>query len=57
MKGETEIATIGRELWAIRDTYGIRIDSSVPNEEALDILAWVIVLHYTHLAAASSSGT
>ena len=45
-----EIADISRTFWAIRDTYGIRINPEVPDQMALLVLCSVIVIHAIHEA-------
>lgn len=45
-----EIANISRTFWAIRDTYGIRIDQDVPDQMALLVLCSVVVIHAIHVA-------
>ncbi|HTW91435.1 MAG TPA: hypothetical protein VMH22_06960 [bacterium] len=46
-----EIADISRTLWAIRDTYGVRINPEVPNPMALLVLCSVVVIHAIHVAS------
>jgi uncharacterized protein YxjI len=46
VRGNEVIGTISRKLFSIRDYYGIELAASVPDEEALTMLATVIVLHY-----------
>ena len=48
-----EIADISRTFWAIRDTYGIRINPEVPDQMALLILCSVVVIHAIHEAQKS----
>jgi len=43
-----EIGSISRTFWAIRDTYGLKIDAGVPDHLALLILSSVIVIHAIH---------
>lgn len=42
------IGSVSRTFWAIRDTYGLRIDAAVPDETALLLLGSVIVIHAIH---------
>ncbi len=39
------IGSVSRRLWAIRDTYGLRIEPSVPDRTALLLLGAVMVIH------------
>lgn len=42
------IGSVSRKFWAIRDTYGLRIDASVPDRMALLLLGTVVVIHAIH---------
>ena len=42
------IGSVSRTFWAIRDTYGLRIDAAVPDQTALLLLGSVIVIHAIH---------
>ena len=42
------IGSVAKTFWAIRDTYGLRIDPSVPDETALLLLGAVMVIHAIH---------
>ncbi|HTW92473.1 MAG TPA: hypothetical protein VMH22_12290 [bacterium] len=42
------IGSVSRKFWAIRDTYGLRIDAAVPDRMALLLLGSVIVIHAIH---------
>jgi len=42
------IGSVSRTFWAIRDTYGLRIDASVPDRTALLLLGTVVVIHAIH---------
>ena len=42
------IGTVSKTFWAIRDTYGLRIDPSVPDQTALLLLGAVMVIHAIH---------
>jgi uncharacterized protein YxjI len=42
------IGSVSKKLWAIRDTYGLRIESTVPDQTALLLLGSVIVIHANH---------
>jgi uncharacterized protein YxjI len=42
------IGSVSKTFWAIRDTYGLRIDPSVPDQTALLLLGAVMVIHAIH---------
>ena len=42
------IGSVSRNFWTIRDTYGLRIDASVPDRTALLLLGTVVVIHAIH---------
>jgi uncharacterized protein YxjI len=42
------IGSVSKTFWAIRDTYGLRIDPSVPDQTALLLLGSVMVIHAIH---------
>lgn len=42
------IGSVSRKFWAIRDTYGLRIDAAVPDRTALLFLGAVVVIHAVH---------
>ena len=42
------IGSVSKTFWAIRDTYGLRIDASVPDQTALLLLGSVVVIHAIH---------
>ncbi len=42
------IGSVSKKFWAIRDTYGLRIEPTVPDRTALLLLGSVIVIHATH---------
>ncbi len=42
------IGSVSRKFWAIRDTYGLRIEASVPDRMALLFLGAVVVIHAVH---------
>ena len=50
------IGSVSKKFWAIRDTYGLRIEPSVPDRTALMILGSVIVIHAIHEKRNRSSG-
>jgi len=42
------IGSVSKTFWAIRDTYGLRIVPSVPDQTALLLLGTVMVIHAIH---------
>jgi len=42
------IGSVAKTFWAIRDTYGLRIDQEVPDQTALLLLGAVMVIHAIH---------
>jgi uncharacterized protein YxjI len=42
------IGRVSKKFWAIRDTYGLKIDPTVPDKTALLLLGSVIVIHAIH---------
>ena len=42
------IGSVSKKFWAIRDTYGLRIESAVPDRTALLLLGAVVVIHAIH---------
>ena len=42
------IGSVSKTFWTIRDTYGLRIDATVPDQTALLLLGSVIVIHAIH---------
>ena len=42
------IGSVSKKFWAIRDTYGLRIEPSVPDQTALLLLGAVMVIHAIH---------
>ena len=47
-QGGRSIASVSETFWAIRDTYGLRIDAAVPDRTALLLLGTVVVIHAIH---------
>ena len=47
-QGGRSIGSVSKTFWAIRDTYGLRIDPSVPDQTALLPLGAVMVIHAIH---------
>jgi uncharacterized protein YxjI len=39
------IGSVSKKLWALRDTYGLRIEPAVPDQTALLLLGAVMVIH------------
>jgi uncharacterized protein YxjI len=42
------IGSVSKKFWAIRDTYGLRIEPTVPDQTALLLLGVVMVIHAIH---------
>jgi len=42
------IGSVSKTFWAIRDTYGLRIEPTVPDRTSLLLLGSVIVIHAIH---------
>lgn len=42
------VGSVSKKFWAIRDTYGLKIDPTVPDKTALLLLGSVIVIHAIH---------
>jgi uncharacterized protein YxjI len=42
------IGSVSKTFWAIRDTYGLRIEPTVPDQTALLLLGAVMVIHAIH---------
>ena len=42
------IGSVSKKFWAIRDTYGLRIEPTVPDQTALLLLGSVMVIHAIH---------
>jgi len=50
------VGSVSKKFWAIRDTYGLRIDPSVPDRTALLLLGAVMVIHAIHEKRERRSG-
>jgi uncharacterized protein YxjI len=44
------LGRVSKTLWAIRDTYGLKVEPGVPDQTALLLLGSVIVIHAIHEA-------
>jgi uncharacterized protein YxjI len=47
-EGGRSIGSVSKTFWAIRDTYGLRIEPTVSDQTALLLLGSVIVIHAIH---------
>jgi uncharacterized protein YxjI len=45
VEGGRSIGSVSKTFWAIRDTYGLRIEPTVPDQTALLLLGLVMVIH------------
>jgi uncharacterized protein YxjI len=48
LQDDRSIGSASKTFWAIRDTYGLRIDAAVRDQTALLLLGSVIVIHAIH---------
>jgi len=48
VENNQNIGSVSKTFWAIRDTYGLRIDPTVPDQTALLLLGAVMVIHAIH---------
>lgn len=46
LRGDVVVAEIGRELFHITDTYGVRMDPNLDDDTAMVVLGAVIMLHH-----------